>query len=53
MTAEERERIRTAAITNGRRERRAQGIPERVESPVMTARLAVLLRGGGDERSDA
>lgn len=36
-------RIRAAAIANGRRERREQGIPERIDAPAMTARLVVLL----------
>lgn len=50
--AREMERIRAAAIVNGRRERREQGIPELIESaPGMTARLAVLLNDTGG-RSD-
>jgi len=57
VTAEERDRIRDAAIQRGRQERREQGIPERVESDAMTARLAALLTsevvGYGDAGCDS
>lgn len=43
MSPDEKERIRQAAIVNGRRERREQGIPEKIEAEGMTARLAALL----------
>lgn len=49
MTGAEVERIRRAAIANGRRERREQGISERVEAEAMTATLASLL----SERDEA
>lgn len=44
MTAAEAARIADAARERGRRERRQQGIPERVSAPGLTARLAVILR---------
>jgi len=37
------ERIRQSAIVNGRRERREQGIPERIDAEAMTAKLSALL----------
>ncbi len=43
MTGDEAQRIREAAVRNGRRERRDQGIPEHIESMTTTASLAALL----------
>lgn len=43
MTPAEADRIRQAAVRQGREERRSQGIPERVEDNAMTAQLVALL----------
>jgi allophanate hydrolase subunit 2 len=41
----EKARITAAAIKNGRRQRREQGIPESVNCDEFAARIAALLRG--------
>jgi hypothetical protein len=50
VNPDEAARITAEAITNGRRQRREQGIPQRIEDPEWTARLAALL--GGSVRRD-
>jgi hypothetical protein len=44
MTPTEIETVRRAAVELGRKQRREQGIPERIDDPELTARLAGLLR---------
>lgn len=48
MSPAEAARIKAAAIENGRRERREQGIPEQIRSADhLAATIAALLRGEG------